>query len=191
MNNNWQKTEKILIKGGVAIIPTDTIYGIVGQALSKDVVKRIYKIKGRDDYKPFITLISSYKDLEIFGVKVGKEQAKILAKFWPGKVTVILPCLSKKFEYLHRGVKSIAFRMIGPKNKNLLNLIKKVGPLVAPSANPQEKKHADNIKQAKEYFGDRIDLYLSSGTRKGKSSTLVKFDDDKLVVLRQGDVAIK
>jgi L-threonylcarbamoyladenylate synthase len=191
MQKNWQKAKEVLNKDGVAILPTDTLYGIIGKALSKKTVERIYEIKGRDKSKPFIVLITSYKDLEIFGVKVMEEQAKILEKFWPGKVTVVLPCSSKKFKYLHRGVRSIAFRMIGPKNKNLFNLIKKIGPLVAPSANPQELKHSENITQAKKYFGDKIDFYLSTSSKVGKSSTLVKFENDKLIVLRQGEVFIK
>jgi L-threonylcarbamoyladenylate synthase len=191
IKNNWQKAEEILKNDGVVVLPTDTIYGIVGCAMSKKVVERIYKIKGRDENKPFIVLITSYKDLRIFGVKIDEQQAKILAKFWPGKVTVVLPCLSNKFEYLHRGEKSIAFRMIGPKNKNLFNLLKKVGPIVAPSANPQYSKHAETITQAKIYFKDKVDFYLSCGTKKGKSSTLVKFENDKLIVLRQGEYIIK
>jgi L-threonylcarbamoyladenylate synthase len=191
MQNNWQKTEKILKNDGVVILPTDTLYGIVGRASSKKVIERIYQIKGRNEKKPFIVLIASYNDLELFDVKIKEKQAKILEKFWPGKVTVILPCSSQKFEYLHRGQKSIAFRMIGRKNINLLNLLKKTGPLVAPSANPSDLKHAETITEAKNYFGDKIDLYLSSGSKIGKSSTFVKLDNDKLIVLRQGEVLVK
>lgn len=191
MKNSWQQAKEILENDGVVILPTDTLYGIIGRALSKKIVERIYDIKGRDKSKPFIVLITSYKDLNIYGVKIDENKAKILKKFWPGKVTVILPCHLKKFKYLHRGTNDIAFRMIGKKNKNLHDLINKVGPLVAPSANPQDLKHADNIAQAKNYFGDKIDLYVSSGPKIGKSSTLVKFNGDELVILRQGEKVIK
>ena len=191
MNLSWQKAEKILKNDGVVILPTDTLYGITGLALSKKVIERIYKIKGRDEKKPFIVLITSYKDLELFGVKIREKQAKILEKFWPGKVTVVLPCPSIKFEYLHRGVMSIAFRMISGINKNLYNLIKKVGPLVAPSANPSDLKYAETIAQPEKYFENKVDLYIDKGAKKGKSSTLVKFDNDKLVVLRQGEVLVE
>ena len=61
---------------------------------------------------------------------------------------------------------------------------------IAPSANPQDKKHADTIKEAKEYFGDKIDLYINSGPKFGKSSTLIKFENDKVIVLRQGQVKV-
>lgn len=191
MINNLDKIIKILKNDGVVVLPTDTLYGIIGRALSKKVVERIYKIKGRDEHKPFIVLITLYKDLDLFGIKIEEKQAKILEKFWPGKVSVILPCLLKKFEYLHRGTKSIAFRMISPKNKNLYNLIKKVGPIVAPSANREGDKPAETIKEAKKYFNNKVDLYISSGKKKLSPSTLIKLENDNFIVLRQGAKKIK
>lgn len=191
MKNDWQKAKEILKNNGVVILPTDTLYGVIGNALLKTAFERIYEIKERDEVKPFIVLINSYKQLEIFGIKLDKNQIKILEKFWPGKVSIILPCSSSKWEYIHRGTKSIAFRMIGKKNKNLFNLIEKVGPLVAPSANTQGNMPARNIKEAKKYFGDKIDLYISSGSKKSKPSTLLKFENDKIIILRQGIKNIK
>jgi len=191
MKNDWKKAIKILKNGGVGVIPTDTLYGIVGRVESKKIVEKIYTIKSRNENKPFIVLITSYKDLKLFGVKVEKEQAKFFSKIWPGKVSVILPCKSSKWRYLHRGVKSIAFRMIGPKNKNLFNLINKVGPLVAPSANPEGLPPAETIKQAKKYFGNKVNLYINVGKRKFKPSTLIKFGNGGFVVLRQGKKKIK
>ena len=191
MQNNWLKAKNILEKDGVVVLPTDTLYGVVGRAQSKKVVERIYDIKGRDENKPFIVLISSYKDLEIFGVKTDNEQAKFLKKIWPGKVSVILQCNSSRYSYLHRGLKSIAFRMIGGKNKNLLNLIKKVGPLVAPSCNKQGYEPAQSIKIAKEYFNDNIDLYINGGIKKLIPSTLIKYENNNWIILRQGSLKIK
>lgn len=190
MENNWQKTEEVLKKDGVVVLPTDTLYGIIGKAQSKKSVERIYGIKGRDENKPFIVLITSLKQIKDFGIKINTKQAKFLEKIWPGKVSVILPCPLAKWEYLHRGEKSIAFRMIGQKNKNLFNLIDKVGPVVAPSVNTQGEKPAENIKEAKNYFKDNVDLYVNVGERKSQPSTLIKFEDDKIIILRQGSVKI-
>jgi len=190
MKNDWAKAKKILENNGIVVLSTDTLYGIIGKAQSKKAVEKIYKIKGRDENKPFIILISSYKDLEFFGIKINKEQAKFLKKIWPGKVSVILPCTLSKWKYLHRGTKSIAFRMIGKRNKNLFNLIKKVGPLVAPSVNTQGEKPAENIKEAKGYFGDNINLYINSGIKKSSPSTLVKYENNDWIILRQGDIKI-
>ena len=191
MQNIWQQAEKILKRSGVVVLPTDTLYGIIGSALSKKAVERIYDIKGRDDNKPFIVLVNSIKQIESFGIKISTKQAKILEKFWPGKVSVIFPCLVKKWEYLHRGEKSIAFRMVCSRNKNLFKLINKIGPVVAPSANKQGQKPAENIREAKGYFNKEVDLYIDVREKKSLPSTLVKFDNDNLIVLRQGEVKIK
>ncbi len=174
MNKNWYKVEEILSKGGIGILPTDTLYGLIGRALSKKAVEKIYKIKKRNTKKPLILLISSYSHLDLFEIKLGREQAKFLEKIWPGKISVILPCSQKKFQYLHRGTKTIAFRMISPRNKNLFNLIKKVGPLVAPSANKENSSPAQTITEAKNYFSNNVDFYLEGGKRDFSPSVLVK-----------------
>jgi L-threonylcarbamoyladenylate synthase len=97
----------------------------------------------------------------------------------------------KKFNYLHRGTGANAFRMIGPRNRNLYNLIKKVGPLVAPSANPQGLPPAVRKSETRKYFGDKVDVYVCGGTRNSKPSTLVEWKDGKISVLRQGAVTIR
>ena len=188
--NEWNNVTNIVKKGGVVITPTDTLYGILGSALNKKTVERIYKVRGRDKDKPCIVLISSYKYLDKFKVVLKKDLKQFLESVWPGKVSVILPVKSAKWKYLHRGKASIAFRMIGQRNKNLFNLINKVGPLVAPSANPQGQKPALNRREARKYFGKQIDAYICGGTRNSPPSTLIELKDGKWVVLRQGAVKI-
>ncbi|MEI6660058.1 MAG: L-threonylcarbamoyladenylate synthase [bacterium] len=188
MQNDWQKAINILKKGGVAVIPTDTIYGIVGSALSKNAVDKVYEIKGRDNTKSCIILINSDKDLIKFGFSLPQFE------FWPGKVSVVVSCvgaLYQKLKYLHHGAGTVAFRMVGPRNKNLFNLINKVGPIIAPSANPQGLAPALNITEAKKYFCDKVDVYVNGRTKVSKPSTLVEWKDGKIKVLRQGAVAIK
>jgi L-threonylcarbamoyladenylate synthase len=170
MKKDLNKIIKILKNGGVGVIPTDTLYGLIGSAFSKKAISRIYKIKNRNKNKKLIVLISSIKDLKKFKIKISKEEAKILKKFWPGKVSIILS--------------NIAFRF--PKKKSLLKILRKTGPLVAPSANPEGKKPAESIKEAKEYFGGEIDFYLSGGTLKSEPSTLIRIKDGKIEILRQG-----
>jgi len=188
MKSDWKKSIKTLKKDGVVILPTDTLYGILGRAESKKAVERIYEIKGRDENKPFIVLVTSQEQIKNFGIKINTKQAKFLEKIWPGKVSVILPCPLAKWEYIHRGEKSIAFRMIGARNKNLFDLINKVGPLVAPSVNKQGEKPAETIKEAKEYFDDEVDCYINGGKKIGEPSTLIKVKNGKIEILRQGKV---
>ncbi len=180
-----------LLKNDVAIIPTDTLYGLVGRALSKKAVEKIYKLKGRKPTKPLIILISSIKDLELFGIQHShiRKYVRMLKKVWPGAMSVILPCTNKKFEYLHRGTKSLAFRM--PDDKKLLALIRKTGPLVAPSANPEGLSPAKNIVEAKKYFGENVSVYIDGGRKIGKASTLVSLTGDTPIILRQGKAIIK
>jgi L-threonylcarbamoyladenylate synthase len=162
---------KSLKRGGIGVMPTDTIYGLMGSALNKKAVERIYRARRREKNKPFIVLISSLNDLKKFRVKVNGAHLKILKLLWPGPISVILPCPNKKFFYLHRGKDTIAFRL--PKNKQLREFLKKTGPLVAPSANVAGKPPARTIKEAKKYFGDRIDFYFDKGRRGGDPSSVV------------------
>jgi len=151
---------KILKSDGIGILPTDTLYGLVGSAFSKKAIKRIYAVKNRDKNKKLIVLISSLKDLAKFKININKKQEEVLKKFWPGKVSVVL--------------NNIAFRL--PKNKNLIEILKKTGPLVAPSANKEGMKPAKNIKEAKKYFSDEVDFYFAGGNLKSEPSTLIKIN---------------
>lgn len=177
------KVIKILRRGGVGVLPTDTIYGIVGSALKIKIVERIYRLRKRNPRKPMIILIGSITDLRRFGVNVDSKTNKILKRFWPGKVSIILPCPSKKFAYLHRGAKTLAFRL--PAKKSLRALLRKTGPLVAPSANPEGKPPAKTIREARRYFGDKVDFYIEGGRLTRKSSKLIKMVDGKSIILRR------
>lgn len=187
---SWFTVEsaRTLKKGGVGVIPTDTIYGIVGSALSRRAVNRIYRLRHRRPDKPMIILIGSIKDLGIFGISFGGRIRKMLMKFWPGKVSVILPCASKKFFYLHRGKKTLAFRV--PAKGDLRKFLKRIGPLIAPSANPEGKPPARTVKEAQKYFGSKVDFYIDSGRLISRPSTLIALKNGKNSILRQGVIRI-
>jgi L-threonylcarbamoyladenylate synthase len=176
-------------KGAVGILPTDTLYGVIGKAESKETVKKIYCLKNRNSQKPCVILIGSFLDLQKFGIKLDEKTKKFLDQIWPGKVSVILPCQSKKFNYLHRRKKSLAFRL--PAAKNLIKLLQKTGPLVAPSANPEGCKPAETIMEAKKYFGEKIDFYAAGGKLKGASSTIVEIKNGKIFLIREGKLSKK
>ena len=182
-----KKLVPILIKGAVGILPTDTLYGMVGSALNKKTVERIYAIRKRDTDKPLIVLISAIKDLEKFGIKINAAKQKKIKEIWPGKVSIVFPCLQKKYAYIHRGSNTIAFRF--PSDKNLQRLLKKTGPLVAPSANPSGGKPAATYIEAEKYFKNKVDFYVDAGKLSSKPSTLIEIGNKGDVsVLRQGAV---
>jgi L-threonylcarbamoyladenylate synthase len=169
-----------LTNGGVAVIATDTIYGIVGQALKPEIVERIYTIKRRTPSKPFIILVDSPERLLDFGVTMTQIVRDELANVWPGPVSVIVPC-NPELEYLHRGTNELAFRL--PSKTSLRERITMTGPLVAPSANPEGFEPANNIEEAKAYFNDEVDAY-ESGEVTGKPSRIIRIVGDQIEVIR-------
>lgn len=183
-----EKEIEILNNGGVGIIPTDTLYGIVGRALDKDVVLRIKKLKRRSEGKPFIILISKIEDLDILNIDLDDRSKDFLLKVWPGSVSVVLKCDDENLRYLHDGM-NLAIRW--PKNDLIESVIQVTGPLVAPSANPEGMKPASNINEAREYFGNSVDFYLDGGALDREPSTLVSIKDGEIKILRQGSIKIE
>ncbi len=180
---------KLLKNGKIGVMPTDTIYGIVGSALNPKTVEEIYSLRKRGVDKPMIILISSLDDLRRFGISLTEEQKDFLEQVWPNPVSVVLSCPEGELAYLHRGRKSLAFRI--PKNETLLRILKKVGPLVAPSANLEKEKPAEEIRDAKRYFGEKVHFYIDAGRLKSKPSTIVQlFEDGTRIVLRQGSYKV-
>lgn len=177
---------EILNEGGVAIIPTDTIYGMVTPALNQKSVERLYKIKKRPPEKPFIILISKIDQIEDFGIELNEAQKNLLENIWPEKVSVILEGVPRNFDYLSRGTGTLAFRL--PKNDYLIKLIDQVGPLVAPSVNLSGELTAKTVEEAKNIFNKQVDFYVDAGKLNSPPSTLIEFVDNKIKVLRQGEV---
>ncbi len=172
-----------LWRGGVGIFPTDTLYGIVAPAFSEAAVERIYRLRKRSKKKPSIILIAAPEDIALFGIKAGRKERLFLEKAWPGKVSVILSCPGSEFSYLHRGAYTLAFRV--PKNAALRRFLKFSGPLIAPSANPEGKPPAQTIREARRYFGDRVDFYIHRGRLGGKPSRLVELKNGEVKILRK------
>ncbi|MDD2822749.1 MAG: L-threonylcarbamoyladenylate synthase [Candidatus Daviesbacteria bacterium] len=173
-----------LKNGGVGVIPTDTQYGIVGLALNKNTVEKIYTLRKRSPDKPFIILISSIDELKLFGIDIDDKTSNFLQKIWPNPVSVILPNSSNDFAYLHRGTNSLAFRI--PDNTELLQILKETGPLIAPSANIEGFPYSKTIAEAKEYFNDSVDFYEDQGSLESNPSTLIKISEEGIEILRQG-----
>ncbi len=163
---------QVIRGGGIGVLPTDTLYGLVGSAMNAKTVERIYRVRKRNPKKPMIILIGSERDLETFGVKPTGEQRKLLKKIWPGPVSVIFPCAARRFRYLSRGIGTLAFRL--PAKPALRRLLKQTGPIVAPSANPEGREPAETIQKARRYFGGAVDCYSDGGMLRGIPSTVIE-----------------
>lgn len=175
-----------LLQGGaVGLLPSDTIYGLSCDAMNELAVEKIRKLKKRDENKSFIILISDYSMLERFGVRHNK---KILEQFWPGALTVIFDAPNAP-SWLKTKDNTIAIRM--PSSINLQKLISATGPLVSTSANISGGVPAVSPNEALAYFDDKLDFIVDVGKISAKPSTIVKIENDKFKVIRQGSVKIK
>ena len=181
---NNQNLIDALKAGKIIVMPTDTIYGVVCSAFKEESVQKIYELRKRAPDKPCIILIGDIAEFEKFGIKLSKEQKTKLKECWPasssldgpGPVSVILDCLDEKFSCLHRGTRSLAFRI--PNDSDLRNMLIHAGPLLAPSANTEGAEPAKNISEAKKYFSDGVDLYVDGGEIVGAPSKVIKLHKD-------------
>ena len=179
MDSKTKKVIRILKAGGIGVMPTDTIYGLVGSVFSKSAIKKIYEIKKRDKKKKLIVLVSSIEDLKKFNIKLALPQREELNKFWPHSAKA----MRGKAVPVSIIINGSAFRL--PNKNSLIEILTKTGPLVAPSANPEGLPPAKNIKEAKKYFGEKVDFYLSGGMLKSSPSLLIELEKSgKVKVLR-------
>lgn len=167
MNNN--EIIKTIKSGGIVVMPTDTIYGMLVDAKQPAAVARLYTLRQRPADKPSIILISDISDLPSFAIDLSPQQVAVINKLWPGPVSIILGTL--------------AFRV--PANTELRQLLAQTGPLIAPSANIEGQPSATTIAEARHYFGDQVDLYVDGGKIENSPSTLIKLDEHgQIVTLR-------
>lgn len=161
-----------LLDGGVAVLRTDTIYGIVACAENQDAVEKVYRLKDRDSKKSPIVLIAD--SAQMFD-DVSIELQNKLDSVWPGKVSVVLSS-TKAPNWISRDNHSVAYRL--PNEPQLIKLLEVTGPLIAPSANPESMQPAVSVERAKEYFGNEVDIYLDGGVvEDNKPSQLISMDE--------------
>lgn len=151
------KLVEMLQSGAVGVLRTDTLYGIVASAANEAAVERLYKIKNRDPKKSPIVLIADQSQM-FEPAPAGLTD--VLAELWPGPNSVIIPSTQAP-AWITRGNGSVAYRQ--PDNPRLLRLLQAVGPLAAPSANPEGQPPAKSWGEAQGYFGDTVDFYVDGG----------------------------
>ena len=174
-----------LKNGGVGVIPTDTLYGLVCSVHSKDGYKKLVSLKGvKKERKSFIILIADYSDLEKLGINCTDLQKKVISKLWPGPFSIEMKQDSEISKMT--GFDSPAVRM--PAKKELIEFLKETGPLFAPSANPTDMPSSTTVDEAKRYFGEKIDFYVDGGILNGKPSTVMAIGDGNIEIFRQGEI---
>ncbi len=179
----YSKAVSVINSGGIVLLKTDTQYGLLAGIYHINALDNIRSMKKRDGDKPFIILVRSIEDLFGFGISINKETHSILKEIWPGPVSVIFDCPFSELSHLHLGSGSCAFRI--PNKDELLELLSKTGPLVAPSANIQGENPVFNSEEAEEIFGSNVDLYINEGRCKNDPSDIIKIGEE-IKVLRGG-----
>ncbi|WP_232845770.1 L-threonylcarbamoyladenylate synthase [Aurantimonas marina] len=172
--------------GGLVGLPTETVYGLAGDATNGEAVARIFEAKGRPGFNPLICHVS---DLDMTArLAVMDDVARVLAaRFWPGPLTIVLPQAegTPVHPLTTGGLATIALRQ--PKGI-AGDIIGRLGrPLAAPSANPSGRVSATSAAQVMRGLGGRIEMILDAGPSElGLESTIVKPERDRLVLLRAG-----
>lgn len=142
-----------LKSGGVAVVKTDTLYGLVAVASHQAAVAKVYDLKQRQPAKSLIVLIAAVGQLY-------DQPAIDLSDKWPGPNSIIIASPSAP-DWLKNQDGTIAYRL--PADEGLRRLITQTGPLVAPSANLEGRPPAQTIAEAQAYFGDGVDVYVDEG----------------------------
>ena len=182
---------EILKQGGLVAFPTETVYGLGGNALDPMASKKIYAAKGRPSDNPLIVHIADLKALAPI-VKEVPEKAKILAeKFWPGPLTMIFEKSDLVPLETTGGLNSVAVRF--PSDPIAAELILQAGGYVAaPSANTSGRPSPTTAQHVEEDLGDAIEMIIDGGpVGIGLESTIVDFTEDVPVVLRPGYISLE
>jgi L-threonylcarbamoyladenylate synthase len=186
-----KRAAELLRVGELVAIPTETVYGLAGNALNMDSVTKIFQVKNRPSFDPLIVHISEPPALSNF-VKNIPEKAFLLAeRYWPGPLTLLLDKKEIVPDLVTSGLNRVAIRC--PNHPLTLDLLKKIPfPLAAPSANPFGYVSPTNAAHVNDQLGDKIHYILDGGTCEvGLESTIVGFENDVPVIYRLGGLPVE
>jgi len=182
---------KIIREGGLVAFPTETVYGLGADALNSKAVKRIYEVKGRPPDNPIIVHIAEKNDIYKLAKCVPKKAKKLVQKFWPGPLTLVLKKAKKVPKITTGGLDTIAIRM--PANEIALALIKKSHtPIAAPSANLSGKPSPTSTSHVLHDLNGKIEAIIDGGkTKIGVESTVLDLTTEPPTLLRPGGVTLE
>ncbi|MEY4985436.1 MAG: hypothetical protein RLZZ359_322 [Actinomycetota bacterium] len=191
-------------RGEVVVVPTDTVYGIAGDAFNPKAVEKLLATKGRGRQSPPPVLIGNLNALYALAETVPDVAKRLAETFWPGALTMILRSQPSLSWDLGETKGTVALRM--PDHKIALALLEEVGPLAVSSANLTGEPAAVTCQQAVAYFDTAVATYLDGGASpKGEASTILDLTDivdsvdaegnivttGKIKIVRQGALSAK
>ncbi|MCI0449929.1 MAG: threonylcarbamoyl-AMP synthase [Chlorobi bacterium] len=191
VTNSIQKASSFIKKGEIAAFPTETVYGLGANAYDEKAVEKIFKAKGRPRDNPLIVHIANKKDIEVLAKEISAAAKKIIKKFFPGPVTVILKKNEIIPDLVTRGLNTIAVRM--PSSKIASQFINACGvPIAAPSANLSGSPSPTSFIHVLEDFKGKIPCVLAGpATKYGLESTVVDCTGRIPKILRPGVLTLE
>lgn len=181
------KAKEILLSGGIVIYPTETVYGI-GCLLSKpNAIKKLYKIKGRQQNQPTSVLVNNFETAESL-VSFNKTAQRLANKFWPGSLTICLPALKSTPKGVLGGGSNLGVRV--PANKWLLELLNDIKqPLLAPSANFRGQLPPKKFVEIDKELIKLVDYVVDNEPGGDQPSTVISFENSKeYKLIREGSI---
>lgn len=188
MNEEINKIIDVLSKGEIAILPTDTVYGLTGDATSLKAIKLANDIKKREKSQPLLILVSSIDMLKKYTKNISDLELEVINKYWPNKLTVLFEKNDLLSDELTASSPYVGVRM--PDNKLLLDIMNKYNkPLLSTSANIHSKDVITKISLLEDEMRDGVSYIYDAGELSTTASTLIKIENGKIKILREGELA--
>ena len=185
----FDQAAAVIQTGGVIAFPTDTVYGLGVSAFNGKAIEKIYDVKGRSHLKAIPVLHGDVEDLDQISSPLTPAVKRIISKFWPGALTLVLPALSSLPDNLSPNP-TIGVRI--PDLDQVRNILRTTGPLAATSANLSGEPSALSADEVLLQLDGRIDLILDGGSVPGgQASTVLDCSGDKHNVLRPGPISLQ
>ncbi len=179
---------RTLSRGALVVLPTDTVYGIAADAFTPQAVAALLAAKGRGRHMPPPVLIGDVRTLDGLATDIPDAVRDLVARFWPGALTVVLPAQPSLMWDLGETQGTVALRM--PDHEFTLALLRKTGPLAVSSANSTGRPAALTAADAAAQLGRSVSLYLDGGPAPGETpSTIIDATGDRLRIVRPGAIS--
>ncbi|MEM1574556.1 MAG: L-threonylcarbamoyladenylate synthase [Nitrososphaerota archaeon] len=187
-NDTIEKVKNVLENDGLVIYPTDTLYALGANALSKEAIKKVFEIKGRDYNKPISIALKNLEEAKKYFI-FNEIAEKIAKKFLPGPLTIILPSYALPKEL--SPTQKFSFRI--PDNEIALKILNSINfPLTATSANISGGENPINAEISIKQIGKYVDLILDCGKCKySKPSTVIDLSNGKIALVREGVISVE
>lgn len=191
ITNNINIAIEALNSDKVVAIPTETVYGLAGNAFNEKAIHQIFELKKRPHYNPLIIHIESIKYLEKVAIRIPAIAYRLATHFWPGPLTLILKKHPSIPDLVTSGKDTVGIRV--PNHPLALALLQNIPfPLAAPSANPFGSISPTTAEHVDSYFKDDLEVILNGGPcEKGIESTIIGFEGNEPILYRHGSIAIE